>query len=70
MGLKKTDFLKPVSNDIKVSRAKFRLQVKVFFFFFAHDLTQICFYHDIVNSTNHKESDLFDTDLGHIYMWS
>ncbi len=34
-------------------------------FFFCPHVTQICFCHDSVNSTNRMESDIFNSDLCH-----
>ncbi len=53
-------------------KAMFTLQANVaqsIFFFFGPHVTQICFCHDSVNSTNCMESDLFDPDLCHFHMW-
>ncbi len=50
--------------------AAFTLQENVFqirFFIFCSYVTQHVLFHDSVNSTNHTESDLLDSDLGHFY---
>ncbi len=41
-------------------------------FFFGSYATQISqvFFHDSVNSTNHMESDLVDSDLGYYHLWT
>ncbi len=41
-------------------------------FFLAHMLPRSLsfFFHDSVNSTNHMESDLVDSDLGYYHLWT
>lgn len=55
-----------------VYKAMFTVQAKMvqirFFFFCSCDSD--LFFHNGVNSTNHMESDLFNSDFGQFRMWS
>ncbi len=54
----------PVSGDSGYVHTAGKWGPNPIFFFCSH-VTQICFCHDSVNSTNHMESDLFNSNLCH-----
>ncbi len=47
-------------------------QIRFFFYFWLICYPDLSggFFHDSVNSTNHMESDLLDSDLGYYHLWT